>query len=690
MLVVAMAFAACWGVVQLAALGSPARSVRAATLLLAVGTGMYACGVAAVAIQYAYTRAVAAVTGDPLTLVVSRAGYTVDPFVEEVVKVLPLLLVAWLVRTRRQWGVTDHLVLGSALGAGFGLLEALMRFGHRTGNAIRVPEGWLLPVGLSPPVIPDPGTVLTSWFPAPVGSESFISEGTTTGLHLAWSALAGFGVGLLVRGRGPVRLAGPLLLLLVGTDHAAFNYDLAHGGRGGALFGDVVTAPFVAAQPLLWLWPLVALVAAVVLDVRTRRRVRAAGVAALRLRREGDDTAANTLALARYAVQGLPWTLLVVPRFVAVRRAAHYACQRGVTPAARQLLDDVAEIRDRMDAADSPAAWRGAGRLALGAGPGDRTPRRLLARSWPLLVWALLLVPVLAYYLIGTTPFAGGVQDALERRGLFHLILVLPAAVGLVLLTWQVVAGARTLPAVLRLPYAEPAARAQFRLVTALGAGGLGVVVLGSWLRGARPGARVLSNVHVLDALSSLLLAAGIVLVVGAFVFFPPSIGLVAVATAGGATVLVPTVAASGAFTTTAALGVGGIVLSQAAAAGANRAGGGRSGSGGGSSGVPDMPQKPPARWPQVRHWKLRNIVGNIFKGTRNPDRIGDGTTMDAVRNELRTGRPTEGFFHLEKARTEIRALNRWLERYGPTASREDRLWAWRLRAELQKALRGL
>jgi hypothetical protein len=180
------------------------------------------------------------------------------------------------------------------------------------------------------------------------------------------------------------------------------------------------------------------------------------------------------------------------------------------------------------------------------------------------------------------------------------------------------------------------------------------------------------------------------VLVVGAFVFFPPSIGVVGVATAGGATVLVPTVTASGAFATTAALGAGGIVLSQAASVGASRAAAGRPGSGGGSSGVPDMPQKPPARWPQVRHWKLRNIVDNLFKGTRTSNRIGDGTTMDAVRNELRTGRPTQGVFHTEKARGEIRALERWLERYGPTASREDRLWAWRLRAELQKALRGL
>src|SRR5690349_16252703 len=68
------------------------------------------------------------------------------------------------------------------------------------------------------------------------------------------------------------------------------------------------------------------------MDLRTRRGVRAAGVTPLRLRREGDDLLVSTVALARYARQGVPWTLLVVPRFVALRRAAHYACESGVTP----------------------------------------------------------------------------------------------------------------------------------------------------------------------------------------------------------------------------------------------------------------------------------------------------------------------------------------------------------------------
>lgn len=163
--------------------------------------------------------------------------------------------------------------------------------------------------------------------------------------------------------------------------------------------------------------------------------------------------------------------------------------------------------------------------------------------------------------------------------------------------------------------------------------------------------------------------------------FFPRSIGLVAT-TAG---VLVPTIAVSGAFATTAGLGALSIVLSQAAG---NAGGTGGTSDGGGDS-IPDLPQQPPRPGPQVRDWKLRRIVDNLSKGGDNPNHVGDGTTMDAVRNELRTGRPTEGEFHTEKAQNELGALRRWIDRYGSTASRQDRLAAWQLRTELENLLGG-
>lgn len=186
-MVAAMVFAACWGVVQLAVLGSAVRSVRAGTLLLAVGTGVYGCGVLAVVVEYAWTYLRADATGVPIYQVVATASYTVDPFVEEIAKVVPLVLIAWGAWARWQRGLTDHLLLGAATGVGFGLAEAVMRFGTRAGTAIRMPDGWVSPISLSPPTIPTPGAVVGSWLPAPVGGDGLLSlsAGPGTNLHLA-------------------------------------------------------------------------------------------------------------------------------------------------------------------------------------------------------------------------------------------------------------------------------------------------------------------------------------------------------------------------------------------------------------------------------------------------------------------------------------------------------------------------
>jgi hypothetical protein len=576
-LVAAMVFAGCWGVAQLAVLGSATRSVRAGTLLLAVGAGVYGCGILAVIVEYAWTQGYAHASGAPLYEVVASASYTVDPFVEEIAKVVPLLL-AWGARARWQRGLTDYLLLGAATGAGFGLLEAVMRFGTRADTAVRMPDGWVLPISLSPPTVPTPAAAVGSWLPAPAGGDGLLSlsVGSGTNLHLAWSALAGLGVGLAVRGRGPVRLLGPLLVVLVGADHAVYNFDAHHLGDTG--LGGHLAAPFVAAQPILWLWPLLALGVAVTLDLRWLHRAR--GLAPdLRLRREHDGTAPATVRLAQHTVLGLPWTPLIIARFTLLRRAALYQVEPGrragseanphavpatAAPArAGPLLAEVARVRacvrDQLDAADSSAAWREAGQQSLSA-PSHHGGQRSWLRRWrPLLLWAVLLVPALVYYGIGSTPAVAGVQKTLAGRVPFLLVLAVPAAVGLGLLAWQVAALVRALPPALRAPVAENAARIQLRIATALGSLALATTTVWAWLHGTQPSATLLSGVHVLDALSMLLLVAGVALLVAAFVFFPPSIGLVATTTG----LLAPTIAVSSAFATTASLGALGIVLSQ-------------------------------------------------------------------------------------------------------------------------------
>lgn len=91
---------------------------------------------------------------------------------------------------------------------------------------------------------------------------------------------------------------------------------------------------------------------------------------------------------------------------------------------------------------------------------------------------------------------------------------------------------------------------------------------------------------------------------------------------------------------------------------------------------------------PEVTHPRLANIVRNLYKGASNPNRIGTGSTADAIRNELATGLPTGGKFHTIKGREAISSLKNWLRR-NPSASGHDRAVAERLLLDLQDAFNG-
>lgn len=64
---------------------------------------------------------------------------------------------------------------------------------------------------------------------------------------------------------------------------------------------------------------------------------------------------------------------------------------------------------------------------------------------------------------------------------------------------------------------------------------------------------------------------------------------------------------------------------------------------------------------PEVVNAKLQNIVNDLYKGTINPNRVGTGTTADAVRSERETGLPTGGTFHFVKATQYSVALSKLL-----------------------------
>jgi len=88
---------------------------------------------------------------------------------------------------------------------------------------------------------------------------------------------------------------------------------------------------------------------------------------------------------------------------------------------------------------------------------------------------------------------------------------------------------------------------------------------------------------------------------------------------------------------------------------------------------------------PVVENPRLQNVVNDLYKGVSNPDRVGNGTTADAVRSEAETGQPTGGTFHTQKAQQYSNALTKLLS--GGTLNPRDRIVAQSLLDDLQAAL---
>lgn len=64
---------------------------------------------------------------------------------------------------------------------------------------------------------------------------------------------------------------------------------------------------------------------------------------------------------------------------------------------------------------------------------------------------------------------------------------------------------------------------------------------------------------------------------------------------------------------------------------------------------------------PTVSNEKLKNIINDLYKGQGGANTIGNGTTMDAVRNEILTGQATNGKFHTSKLSDYVNVLEKRL-----------------------------
>lgn len=118
------------------------------------------------------------------------------------VKLLPLVLLAWRFRRlHAQFGWVDHLLAGAALGTGFALCEAALRFARLGASSFAVDGGYVVAVSLfGMAVVPSLWRSLTSWQPQPVQVQEFLAAGNTAIQHLVWTGLAALGLVWLVRG----------------------------------------------------------------------------------------------------------------------------------------------------------------------------------------------------------------------------------------------------------------------------------------------------------------------------------------------------------------------------------------------------------------------------------------------------------------------------------------------------------
>ncbi|WP_406137908.1 hypothetical protein [Streptomyces sp. NBC_01089] len=520
---VIMVAAAIYGVLQLAVIGSPMRSLRLSTVVLTVAVGVYGSGVVAALIELGYAHAVASSATQPLVEAMGRGSYTVVPVVEELAKLAPLLLAGLNIKIRYQLGLTDYVILGAATGAGLGLYEVLLSHLLDAQHATPYPYGgWMLPGGLSlsSTYIPDWHTVLSTWLPASLGSLdlSFTQPSLDTNLHLAWGAIGALGTGLLLRGRGWRRLFGLLPIAYAMGHHTLVNYtgsrDAQPPGWTASLLGT--------ANDLVTYAPLVCLATAMALDFAQLQRSKQAMPAVL-LNAERTGNAAIG-PLTAFSARCPPWTALVALRFARMRRSLLYAAGRTEPGRLELLHAAVAGTAARIDAVSQDIAWDTGRIRAYLKEVRHSNPWR---RRWPLLaVPVILMLPSLLFLGLGSFTSTKGLQKHFTTGAGQTLLMWF----GIAALIWALIQLAlllRAWRAASRQPLAEPQAALRLRVFTATGCILTTGLLLAAHYRGTPLGGNVTdSRAMLLAGLENLELYAGIALTMLALaaliMLFPP------------------------------------------------------------------------------------------------------------------------------------------------------------------------
>ncbi|MEU5031348.1 DUF6531 domain-containing protein [Streptomyces milbemycinicus] len=473
-----MAATSVWAVLQLLLLSWPVRTVRWPTVLLVFGVGVYSCGVLSMLLELVVARQLATARESSLAGVMDVVSWTTAPVVEELIKVAPLVVAGWALRGRMQWGLADFVVLGGAAGAGFGLLEQLLMYAEAGGKALPVDEGgWLIAKGLTDhPYVPGPGQIVGSWFPSPTGTTGVGGPVLLYEVHIFTSALGGLAVGLLWSGaRALTRAAALVPMAGAVAIHWVNNYAAASPRNHTAmewrerLAADWGLWIILGCLAFAWIWDL----------HRSRLGRRREPDVALASERQG-RTAPE--ALFGYALLHLPATWIIALGYARQRRALLYATAHPRTRAEKLdlLRESVARQTRRMDATNSPEAWRGVTLRQLWRRAREQRPR------WPrhekaLLVLSLLLaVPSLMYLAVGSFPSAKGLQEYFTKGAGLHILIGVGLA-GLVLALWRLISAVGGYRTARASPLGEALAQVQFRVAVCVGSLVVGILLLSRW-----------------------------------------------------------------------------------------------------------------------------------------------------------------------------------------------------------------
>jgi hypothetical protein len=504
-MVVSMIFAQVWGVTQVIILGSMARTVRVKTALMAMAVGLYVCASASIAIQLLWTRSAAWLLSTPMSTVVDTASYTLDPLIEEIIKLLPLAGLLMIPVIRRQWSLTDCVIIGAATGSGFGLAEGLLWNSSHASSAISLQSGWLVKGS----VVPGPLSALFSLFPVASSFGSGYSSAAHLNCHLVWSALGGLAVGLIMLNRTAAgKRVGIALLVFIAADHAAGNYAVY--GSDAAL-GKIVFGLFNLLWSLLWLCPMAALFFAWRID---RNRQHTGDSSELILAAEQAESS-RSKGILKAAISLLPDSLLWVSKFVRMRRVYNTERLAGFDEA-ESMLPILENLRDRIDhigVRQEPVQTILSGWI--------RESTRTVLRKPIVIAWAVLLVPAIIYLVLGGQPQTAGFQEFLTAPVIWRCALGI-FAVGQVWLLGQVLASIGSWRKALRSLLGDDAATLTLQMLTGMGAIGLGGFAVIRGLAGLSPASGILSGAHVREAYGSASGAAATVVPGSAVGALPP------------------------------------------------------------------------------------------------------------------------------------------------------------------------